>query len=265
MAMNSYEGTHAHSHGNMVAQPVDTITTAAQSSPHDAMSAATIGSGKEANTELSDFDISEDSPVKDTSALHVSANKYRWHTTPRSSPSPTRSKTRRPSLPRTIPIKRSPSSTPTSLAMIPRRGRIAVTDTELWGAEGRMVHRKVDWAGQEATVGTAAVAEQFAADRAATAQLHSAVQALAKAINAHDGELRDHDRRLDEATRLRFDDNKLHQGAVLHVRTGVEAMEQAIKVQGKEGGSRPSRRGSMRPFLSWLRPSSSPSRPRWTS
>ena len=79
MAMNSNEGTQAHSHGNMVAQPVDTITTAAQSSPREAMSAATIESGKEANAELSDFDISEDSPAKDTSALHVSTNKYRWH------------------------------------------------------------------------------------------------------------------------------------------------------------------------------------------
>jgi hypothetical protein len=72
--MNSNEGIQAHSHGHMVAQPVDTITAAAQSS---AMLAATIESGKEANAELSDFDISEDSPAKDTSALHVSANKYR--------------------------------------------------------------------------------------------------------------------------------------------------------------------------------------------
>ncbi len=124
MAMNSNEGTQAHSHGNIVAQPVDTITTAAQSPPREAMTAATTESGKEANAELSDFDISEDSPANDTSALHVSANKYRWHRTPRISLSPTRSKTRRSSLPRTIPIKRSSSSTPTSLAMIPRRGRM---------------------------------------------------------------------------------------------------------------------------------------------
>ena len=101
-----------------------------------------------------------------------------------------------------------------------------------------MVHRKVDYeaaAGRDDGEVLLLIAEQFAADRAATAQLRSAVQALAEAINAYDGELRDHDRRLDEATRLRFDDNKLHQGAVLHVRTGVEAMEQAIKVQGKQG------------------------------
>jgi len=100
-----------------------------------------------------------------------------------------------------------------------------------------MVHRKVDY---EAAVGTndatvlPLIAEQFAADRAATSQIYAAIQALAKAVNGHDGELRDHNRRLDEQVRLRFDDNKLHNGAVLHVRTGVEAMEQAIREQGKQ-------------------------------
>ena len=124
------EDTHAHSHGNMVAQPVDPIS-AAQSSA--AMSRAGSTEGKEA---VLDFDLSEDSP--DTERADVDAcfggpTKYRLTRTPRSSPSPSRSKTRRPSLHRSIPVKRSSSSTPTSLAMIPRRGRVAVTDTELWG------------------------------------------------------------------------------------------------------------------------------------
>ena len=58
------EDTHAHPHGNMVAQPVDPVT-AAQSSLREAMSAATIESGKGARMDLSDeFDLSEVSPAK---------------------------------------------------------------------------------------------------------------------------------------------------------------------------------------------------------
>ena len=231
-----------HTHVNMVAQPVDTISAAP--SFRDAMSSV-AGSmdGKEADVDLSgEFDLSEDPPAKDhrgdgdTSATHVSTNKYRWHRTPRTSPSPSRSKGRRPSLPRTIPVKRS-SSTPTSaIPMMPRRGRVAVTDGELWGTTGRLVHRKVE--GTEAVGGDIAaamplIAEQFTADRAASNQLYMAVQALARAVNAHDGDLKEHERRLDEQTRLRFDDNKLHQGGLLHVRTGIEELAEKTTSQDK--------------------------------
>ena len=99
-----------------------------------------------------------------------------------------------------------------------------------------MVHRKVDY---EAAVGRdegavrPLIAGQFAADRAATAQIYSAIQALATVVNAHDGELRDQDRRFDEQARLRFDDNKLHNGAMLHLRTGVEEMVKQIITDGE--------------------------------
>jgi hypothetical protein len=163
------EDTHAHSHGNMVAQPVDPISAAQASA---AMSQAGSADGKEAIS----FDLSEDSPDKeraDVDACFGGPSKYRLARTPRTSPSPSRSKTRRPSLPRSIPVKRS-SSTPSSIPMLPRRGRVAVTDAELWGAEGRMVHRKVEY---DTTVGKddasvlPLIAEQFAADRAAMAQV----------------------------------------------------------------------------------------------
>ena len=99
-----------------------------------------------------------------------------------------------------------------------------------------MVHRKVDY--EAATGATDAalmplIAEQFAADRAATAQIHAAIQTLAKAVNGHDGELRDHERRMDEQTQLRFDDNKLHNAAMVHIRTGVEEMEKQVMANGK--------------------------------
>ena len=42
-----------------------------------------------------------------------------------------------------------------------------------------------------------------------------------------------HERRLDEQTRLRFDDNKLHQGGLLHVRTGIEELAEKATAQDK--------------------------------
>ena len=90
-----------------------------------------------------------------------------------------------------------------------------------------MVHRKVDYeeaVGRNDLTALPLVIEQLAADRAASEQLYTAVQAIAKAVNTHDGELRDQERRLDEITRMRFDDGKLQQGALLHVRTGIEEL-----------------------------------------
>ena len=99
-----------------------------------------------------------------------------------------------------------------------------------------MVHRKVDYdaaVGKDDAAVLPLIAEQFAADRAAMAQVYAAVQALSKAVNANDADIRDHDRRLDEHTQLRFDDNKLHNGAMLHVRTGIGDMETKIRLDGK--------------------------------
>ena len=62
-----------------------------------------------------------------------------------------------------------------------------------------MVHRKVEYGGavgRNAAVVLPLIVEQFAADRAATAQLYTAIQALAKAVNAHNVDFMDHERRL---------------------------------------------------------------------
>jgi hypothetical protein len=234
------ESVPAYPHVNMVAQPVDSILAAAASG--DTMSSQIGSPGKEAQTDLpSDvevsFNVSEDSPTKESRELSDSRHKWR---TPRSSPSPTRatSKSRRPPLilSRSLPIKRSSSTPVSKIPMMPRRGRAAISNAELWGSEGRMVHQKVEHPENvEKSDGTVMVqiAEQFAADRAAFAQVYNAVQALSKAVNSHDAELKDHDRRLDEHTKLRFDDNKLHHAAMLHVRTGVEEMEKQVMTNGK--------------------------------
>ena len=77
------ESAPAHPHGNMVAQTVDTILAAAASAG-DTMSPMLGGpdGGKEAQSDLlsDDFNISEDSPTKET--REPSKNRYR---TPRSS------------------------------------------------------------------------------------------------------------------------------------------------------------------------------------
>ena len=158
----------AHSHEIMAAQPVDTIQAAP---PVDTMSQGGPLAKEAQDQELSeDFDISEDSPTKDPRDQSLSNHDPRWRT-PRSSPSPVRSKSgksiRIRSIPRTIPVKRS-SSTPTSIPMIPRRGRVAISNAELWGVEGRMVHRKVDIKDGDGGSRDQEVQQQFAEDRAAT-------------------------------------------------------------------------------------------------
>jgi hypothetical protein len=57
--------------------------------------------------------------------------------------------------------------------MMPRRGRTAVSDTEMWGEEGRLVHRRVEH--QEDTAGAVlkGVVEQLTADRTAITALYS--------------------------------------------------------------------------------------------
>ena len=136
------DSTHAHSHGNMVAQPVDPM--AAQAS-RDSMSPGSLlaKEAKDDTAELSeDFNFSEDSPTKekevtgnpidDPRLQEVQIFKTQDFKTPRSSPSPSRSKngSARASS-RTIPVKRSSSTPISSIPMIPRRGRVAISNAEL--------------------------------------------------------------------------------------------------------------------------------------
>ena len=102
---------------------------------------------------------------------------------------------------------------------VARRWRQALSEQDLWGTTGRMVHRRVDYEDKSDASILPLIGEQFNADRAAMDQMHAAIQSLAKAINSHDCDLRDHDRRLDEHTNLRFDDNKFREGHLRHVRT----------------------------------------------
>ena len=227
----------AHSHEIMVAQPVSPIQ-AVQAPPADAMSQGGSHAKEAQDKELSeDFDISDDSPTKEPRDQSLTNHDPRWRT-PRSSPSPARSKSgktiRIRSLPRNIPVKRASSTPTSSILMIPRRGRVAISNAELWGVNERLVHRKVEVTGSEGGAGLQdGMAQQFAEDRVATMQLYTAIQAIAKAVNAHDNDLKDVGRRLDEATKLRFDDNRLHQGAMLHLRTGVEEAKDVVAAQGE--------------------------------
>ena len=81
---------------------------------------------------------------------------------------------------------------------VSRRGRQILSDQDIWGSTGRMVHRRVDYEDKSDASILPLIGDQFNADRAAMEQMHAAIQSLAKAINAHDGDLRDHERRLDE-------------------------------------------------------------------
>ena len=109
--------------------------------------------------------------------------------------------------------------------MMPRRGRTAVSDAEMWGDVGRMVHRKVGHEDGTAEMVVKSVVEQLAADRAAIAQLYGAIQKIAGVVNKHDDGSSELDRRMEEQTRLRLEDHRLQIGAMTHVRTGVEDLE----------------------------------------
>ena len=105
---------------------------------------------------------------------------------------------------------------------MPRRGRAAVSLAEMWGDAGRVVHRKVEHpaeASAEAVLKN--VVEQLAADRAAMIQMHGAIEAVAVVVNKHDEGMTALESRLEEQTRMRLDDHRLHVGAVTHIRTGV--------------------------------------------
>ena len=108
---------------------------------------------------------------------------------------------------------------------MPRRGRTAVSDAEMWGDTGRMVHRKVNHEDGTAEMMVKGVVEQLAADRAAIAALYGAIQTIAGVVNKHDEGLTEMDRRMQEQTRLRLDDHRLHIGAMTHVRAGVEDLD----------------------------------------
>ena len=98
-----------------------------------------------------------------------------------------------------------------------------VSDAEMWGDMGRLVHRKVEHPAEAGTDEVLrSVVEQLAADRTAMTQLYGAIQAVANIVNKHDGDMSSLDARLEEQTRMRLDDHRLHIGAINHVRTGVE-------------------------------------------
>ena len=107
------------------------------------------------------------------------------------------------------------------MPLMPRRGRAALTDTDVWGDSGRMVHRKVDHPTDSAESAAKGIFEQLAEDRAAMVQLHGAIQAIAKAVNSHSDSIHNVESRLEETIRMRFDDHRLNVGAINHVRTGV--------------------------------------------
>ena len=121
-------------------------------------------------------------------------------------------------------MKRS-NSVPIALPMVPRRGRAAVTDTELWGDSGRMVLRKVEPSAAAPELMLQNLQGEMAVDRAAIMQLYDAVKAIAGQANIQAEGAKDLERRLDEQTRMRMDDHRLNVAAVNHVRTGVEALE----------------------------------------
>ena len=91
-----------------------------------------------------------------------------------------------------------------------------------------MVHRKVDHPDEASAEQVLKnVVEQLAADRAAMAQMYSAIQAVAKVVNQHDEGMAALDGRLGEQTRMRLDDHRLHIGAINHVRAGVGDLVQS--------------------------------------
>ena len=115
---------------------------------------------------------------------------------------------------------------------MPRRGKAAVSPAEMWGAAGRLVHRKVE----DAVVGDAVqtpeavlnnVVEQLAADRAAMLHLQQAIEAVARVVNTHDEGMAVLDGRIEEQTRMRLDDHRLRMGTVTHIRTGVEDLSRS--------------------------------------
>ena len=89
-----------------------------------------------------------------------------------------------------------------------------------------MVHRKVEpsaGASEETTSEAmpSNVVEQLAADRAAMVQLHHAIEAVARVVNTHDEGMAVLDGRIEEQTRMRLDDHRLHMGTATHIRTVV--------------------------------------------
>ena len=95
----------------------------------------------------------------------------------------------------------------------------------MWGETGRLVHRKIEHTEGNADASLKDVFEQLAADRAAITQIYEAVQAVGRVVNKHNDNISALDGRLEEQTRMRLDDHRLHIGAVTHVRTGVESLE----------------------------------------
>ena len=132
MASNSAPG---HSEEIMVAQPVDTIT-AAPASFRDNMSPEPGSLAKETqhmDIASDSLEFSEESALKDARGRTRSSTP-RIYSTPRSSPSPASSASRL-RVPKSRSLKRS-LSTPISIPTMPRRGRVALTEAEMWGDSG---------------------------------------------------------------------------------------------------------------------------------
>ena len=114
---------------------------------------------------------------------------------------------------------------------------MVLSDTDLWVSTGRLVHRKLEelpTAGDNNKEALTIIGQQFAVDRAAMEQMFTAIQSLAQALNGHDGDLREHDRRLEEHTAMRFDDNKLRSADFRHIRTGLESLDAKVTAQDNE-------------------------------
>ena len=94
-----------------------------------------------------------------------------------------------------------------------RRGRVGLTDSDMWGSSGRMVHRKIDHPLNDAESTVKGVLEQLSEDRAAMVQMQGAIQAIAKAVNDQNDGMHSLENRIEEQTRMRLGDHRLNIGA----------------------------------------------------
>ena len=97
-----------------------------------------------------------------------------------------------------------------------------MSDAYLWGETERMVHRKIDHQDGASDASLKAVIEQLSADRTAITQLHGAIQAVARVVNNHNEGMCGLYGRMEEQTRMRLDDHRLHMATVTHIGTAVE-------------------------------------------
>ena len=122
--------------------------------------------------------------------------------------SPPQEKKKRSSTPRTEPrtqsVKRS-SSTPAVMPPVPRRGR---TRTEM--PPKKLLHRQVEADDSTVQMSIQSIYQQLAEDRRHMADLQSALQKMYDAATEKGNCIDMLETRLDEQTRLRFDDHREH-------------------------------------------------------